>query len=644
MSRINLLNYNFNALLILLISYVLIITEVDTISNLFFFLLFLFSIFQKNLNYKYKKFSSSILALITIYILFILNDQTLSKEYFINLILGLIFLKYSEIESKEHHYFFSYSCVFLAVSSLIYGQDLISSLLSLTIIILSIIHLYSLNQTKILKLNIKNLAKYFLFALSIFPIIAIVYFVFPRAELNIKIFETKKNQLGIPEKISLGSFQDISDSDENVFIFTDNEKKINQKYYFRVKIFDNLSSNKDWLNTDYKILLSMFKDNFKINQNDQKNKINASLLMFPHEKNWIPKLSGYSYNNQDLNFNLINDTIKSNKILNNKKTFQLISDNKKVFYKNETIDYYTVLPENISSKLKFWAKEKYSKSINKKDYLNKILNEFKENDFYYSLTPINQGNDYEKFFFETKTGYCEYYAGTFAILARIVGIPSRIITGYYGGSYNELGDFYTFKQQDAHSWVEVFIDGKWVHYDPTLSVPIKNILNSPNTNFDSTAVISQASDNTNKIEISKVGLYFDYINYLWTNNFLKYDEKSRQNFIKEKLSNINIYKQILLSILLIIFIFYLMKITKFIYSKKILYKLFFNILKNKNKTLSNIMTHQEIYKRLDIADQKKFNQLFNYYEYSQFDKNYQISYRDFLRNNLLILKYAIINK
>jgi len=643
-SRINLLNYNFNALLILLISYALIITEVDTISNLFFFLLFLFSIFQKNLNYKYKKFSSSILALITIYILFILNDQTLSKEYFINLILGLIFLKYSEIENKEHHYFFSYSCVFLAISSLIYGQDLISSLLSLTIIILSIIHLYSLNQTKILKLNIKNLARYFLFALSIFPIIAVVYFVFPRAELNIKIFETKKNQLGIPEKISLGSFQDISDSDENVFIFTDNEKKINQKYYFRVKIFDNLSSNKDWLNTDYKILLTMFKDNFKINQNNQKNKINASLLMFPHEKNWIPKLSGYSYNNQDLNFNLINDTIKSNKILNNKKTFQLISDNKKVFYKNETIDYYTVLPENISSKLKFWATEKYSNSINKKDYLNKILNEFKENDFYYSLTPINQGNDYEKFFFETKTGYCEYYAGTFAILARIVGIPSRIVTGYYGGSYNELGDFYTFKQQDAHSWVEVFIDGKWLHYDPTLSVPIKNILNSPNTNFDSTAVISQASDNTNKIEISKVGLYFDYINYLWTNNFLRYDEKSRQNFIKEKLSNINIYKQVLISILLIMSIFYLIKITKFIYSKKILYKLFFNMLKNKNKTLSDLMTHQEIYKRLDLAEQKKFNQLFKLYEYSQFDKNYQISYKNFLKNNLQILKYAIINK
>ena len=69
--------------------------------------------------------------------------------------------------------------------------------------------------------------------MSIFPIIAVVYFIFPRAELNIKLFESKKNQLGIPEKISLGSFQDISDSDENVFIFTDTNQKINQKYYFK---------------------------------------------------------------------------------------------------------------------------------------------------------------------------------------------------------------------------------------------------------------------------------------------------------------------------------------------------------------------------------------------------------------------------
>ena len=644
MSRINLLNYNFNSLLILLLSYLLIFTEVDLVSNVFFFLLLLFSIFQKNFKYRYKKIPSSILAIISIYILFVLNDQTLSKEYFINLILALIFLKYSEIENKEHHYFFSYSCVFLAISSLVYGQDLISSFLSLAIVILSIIHLYSLNQIKILKLNIKNLAKYFIFALSIFPIIAVVYFIFPRAELNIKLFETKKNQLGIPEKISLGSFQDISDSDENVFIFTDANKNINQKYYFRVKIFDNLSSSKDWLNTDYKILLSLFKDNFKIKQNNEEKEVAANLLMFPHEKNWIPKLSGYSFENQDLNFNYINDTIKLNKILNNKKSFKLTSEKRKILYENKIINYYTLLPKNISPKLKSWANEKYFNSTNDKDYLDKILNEFKENDFYYSLTPASLGNNYEKFFFETKTGYCEYYAGTFAILARIVGIPSRIVTGYYGGSYNDLGDFYTFKQQDAHSWVEVFIEGKWIHYDPTLSVPIKNILNSNNANFDSTTSTSQTSTNTNEIKINKFGLYFDYINYLWTNSFLQYDEKSRQNFIKEKLSKIDIYKQILLIVLFIMIMFYLFKIAKFIYSKDILYKLFFNTLKNRNKISLNLMTHQEIYKNLNKDDKLRFGQLFDLYEKFKFSKGFKVSYKYFFKTNLQILKYAIFSK
>jgi len=644
MSRINLLNYNFNSLLILLLSYLLIFTEVDLISNVFFFLLLLFSIFQKNFKYRYKKIPSSILAITSIYILFVLNDQTLSKEYFINLILALIFLKYSEIENKDHHYFFSYSCVFLAISSLVYGQDLISSLLSLAIVILSIIHLYSLNQVKILKLNIKNLAKYFIFALSIFPIIAVVYFIFPRAELNIKLFETKKNQLGIPEKISLGSFQDISDSDENVFIFTDANKNINQKYYFRVKIFDNLSSSKDWLNTDYKILLSMFKDNFKIKQNHDEKEVVANLLMFPHEKNWIPKLSGYSFENQDLNFNYINDTIKLNKILNNKKSFKLTSEKRKILYENKIINYYTLLPKNISPKLKSWANEKYLNSTNDKDYLDKILNEFKENDFYYSLTPASLGNNYEKFFFETKTGYCEYYAGTFAILARIVGIPSRIVTGYYGGSYNELGDFYTFKQQDAHSWVEVFIEGKWIHYDPTLSVPIKNILNSNNANFDSSTSTSQTSSNTNEIKINKFGLYFDYINYLWTNSFLQYDEKSRQNFIKEKLSKIDIYKQILLIVLFIMMMFYFFKVAKFIYSKDILYKLFFNTLKNRNKISLNLMTHQEIYKNLNKDDKQRFSQLFDLYEKFKFSKGFKVSYKYFFKTNLQILKYAIFSK
>ena len=640
MPRINLLNYNFNALVMLVCSYLVLFSEVEISTNVFFIILFSFAVIQKSFNYKYKRVFSSILALATIYILFVLNDQTLSKEYFINLILGLIFLKYSEIEKKENHYFFGFSCVFLAVSSLIYGQDLISSFLSFIIILLSIIHLYSLNQTKILRLNLNNLFRYFIFALSIIPIIAIIYFVFPRAELNIKLFETKKNQLGIPDKISLGSFQNISDSEENVFIFKTNIQDKNQKYYFRVKVFDKLSISKDWLNSEYKILLAQFKNSFKVASPIEKQDVDASLIMFPHEKKWFPKLDNYNFKNSNLNLNLINNTLTTNKIVTNKKSYKLIYDKRDVIYQKKLLDFYTLLPNNISPKLKQWAKTNFENANDPKDYLDKILNEFKTNNFFYSLTPVNQGNDYENFFFNTKTGYCEYYAGTFTILARLVGIPARIVTGYYGGSYNNLGNFYTFKQRDAHSWVEIFINNNWVLYDPTLSVPNENILNSNNSNFESFETSTVTSNNEQKIDISRVGIYFEYINYVWTNSFLRYDERSRTNFIKEKLSNTDMYKSIFFILFLIIAIIYLIKILLFIYARNFLYKLFFNKLRKNNKNLSNFMTHQEIYTSLKNIDQKRFENLFKLYEQIKFAKKYEISFKNFYSINFQIIKYA----
>ena len=530
--------------------------------------------------------------------------------------------------------------MFLAVGSLVYGQDLISSLLSFIIILLSIIHLYSLNQTKILKLNLNNLFRYFIFALSIIPIIAIIYFVFPRAELNIKLFETKKNQLGIPDKISLGSFQNISDSEENVFIFKTNIQDNDQKYYFRVKVFDKLSVSKDWLNSEYKILLAQFKNSFKVSNPIEKQDVDASLIMFPHEKKWFPKLDNYNFKNSNLNLNLINNTLTTNKIVTNKKSYKLIYDKRDVIYQKKLLDFYTLLPNNISPKLKQWAKTNFENANSPKDYLDKILNEFKTNNFFYSLTPVNQGNDYENFFFNTKTGYCEYYAGTFTILARLAGIPARIVTGYYGGSYNNLGNFYTFKQRDAHSWVEIFIDNNWVLYDPTLSVPNENILNSNNSNFESFETSTVTSNNEQKIDINRIGIYFEYINYVWTNSFLRYDERSRTNFIKEKLSNTDMYKSIFFILFSIIAIIYLIKILLFIYARNFLYKLFFNKLRKNNKNLSNYMTHQEIYKSLKNIDQRRFEDLFKLYEQIKFDKKYKISFKNFYSINFQIIKYA----
>ena len=74
------------------------------------------------------------------------------------------------------------------------------------------------------------------------------------------------------------------------------------------------------------------------------------------------------------------------------------------------------------------------------------------------------------FLFERKKGHCEYFASSMAVMLRSLGIPSRIITGFRGGEFNDLTGQYVVRASDAHSWVEAFFPGSgWVSFDPTPS-------------------------------------------------------------------------------------------------------------------------------------------------------------------------------
>ena len=638
MFKIDLLNYRFTAILLLILSYTLVAFEVTALNNLYLIGIALFAILQNYYPYKFKKVISGLIALGSFYIQFVLNDYTLSKEYFINLILILIFLKYSELEIKENYFFFNYTVIFFAISTLLYGQDLISSINSLLIIILSIIQLYSLNQQKVLSLNLKYLFRYLAFGLSILPIIAIIYLIFPRAEINLKLFETKQNNLGIPDKISLGSFENISNSDEDVFIFTSEENNKREKYYFRVKVFNLIDREQNWVSTNDQALLSKYAKNIKVNQTSIDNKIYGRLILNPHEKKWIPKLSNQTFNNPSINFNLFDNLSSSNKKIIKKTPLNLYKQETVYVYDEKLINFYTTLPENFSQKLATWSKEQLRQSKNEIDYLGKILNQFANKEYYYSLSPQNIGNDYEKFFFETKTGYCEYYAGTFTILSRLAGIPARIVSGYYGGNYNSVGDFYTFKQQDAHSWVEVYLNNQWVLFDPTNVIPQENIITSNNENFMNETSLTSSTTKDETIDIKSIQIYFDYINYIWTNNFIKYDDQSRKQFIENKLQNKDLIQNAYSFMIGLIIIFSSAKFLQILITRKIYFNLFFNKIKKIKNLENTYLTHQELFNSFNIEEKNKWGEIIKFFEITKFSKNRKIKFSDFFKINLRILK------
>ncbi len=72
------------------------------------------------------------------------------------------------------------------------------------------------------------------------------------------------------------------------------------------------------------------------------------------------------------------------------------------------------------------------------------------------------------FLFVTKRGYCEYFASAMAVMLRSIGIPSRVVTGFQSGFFNDVSGMYVVRASDAHAWVEGWIEGRgWVTFDPT---------------------------------------------------------------------------------------------------------------------------------------------------------------------------------
>ncbi len=96
-----------------------------------------------------------------------------------------------------------------------------------------------------------------------------------------------------------------------------------------------------------------------------------------------------------------------------------------------------------------------------------VLQNFFLENFVYSLR-VPSGHDtdrMEQFLFEDRRGYCEQFAGTYAAMARSIGLPARVAVGFTPG---ELVDgAYVVTGSHYHAWPEVWIGGRWVYFEPT---------------------------------------------------------------------------------------------------------------------------------------------------------------------------------
>ena len=122
-----------------------------------------------------------------------------------------------------------------------------------------------------------------------------------------------------------------------------------------------------------------------------------------------------------------------------------------------------------------------------------------------------------------------------------------------------------------------------------------------------------------------MNFYFNYVDFVWTQHLLSYDDNERKNFIKELL-NLN-FSKIVVWIFVPILLFVSIKLLYNFNSTNLMrLKLAIILLGKKRKLqIKNSDTIQEIYLKLMEKDKTKYQNFFKFYE-KQIYSNNQISF------------------
>jgi transglutaminase-like putative cysteine protease len=199
------------------------------------------------------------------------------------------------------------------------------------------------------------------------------------------------------------------------------------------------------------------------------------------------------------------------------------------------------LPSSISPAVRELAQSWTAQNSTPRGIVNSALQFFRTQDFRYSLTPGEyRKNDLEQFLFHRRVGFCEHYAASFATLMRLAGIPARVVVGYLGGEYNDLGHFFLVRQADTHAWCEVWLsDSGWTRVDPTSVVAPGRVSLDLNSFLETRIASGQIGSHrstfftqlTRSAIFTNIRLAWETLSYAWDTRLLAFDADVQEVFL-----------------------------------------------------------------------------------------------------------------
>ncbi|MCB9095853.1 MAG: DUF3488 domain-containing protein [Halobacteriovoraceae bacterium] len=442
-------------LLFFIFSFVLVFL-LGEVENLFIYLGFLILFFQPWLKRAPRFLTNIALVLASLY-LFVYYQFSLHPESALCFFLILTAFKFLQLHEQRDFYFLLH-CHFLVIAG---GALFNSNLYYMIFAILAIIVLIAMFQIPDFRDShffdremFKNILQVFLMAL---PLFISLFIFFPRYRYFFPTLGSEQmGKIGYSGEINNSSISSLRSNGEAVMrVFVSNELP-REQLYWRGRVL-RITDGYNWRyhRTPYQLVTgsdqpkeNLFKSQYYTLRNFQ-----GDLIALD-----TPQQITSSY----ANFYSLQDKTFKTRNRNPQKNYTVYSNLESQKEKINPQDYLQ-LPDGLPEKVKSIAKGLASDSP--RHYLTQIKQYLKENNFQYSLSPGSMQTLQD--FLINKIGYCTHYSSLMGILLRLKGIPARLISGFQGGEYNELGQFYLLRSNDAHTWVEAYLDGRWERFDPT---------------------------------------------------------------------------------------------------------------------------------------------------------------------------------
>jgi len=388
------------------------------------------------------------------------------REVGVTLLILLTTLKFMELRGPRDAMVLVYLACFIIITNFFYSQSIPTALYmlaTLLVIATAWVHLHGQSIPLVPRLRIASVL-----LLQAIPLMLVLFVLFPRVQGPLwGLPQDAFASSGLDDKMAPGSFIRLSLSEEVAFrVSYAGQPPLREQMYWRGPVLWEFDGRTWTPGTTFAPAAPQFTDTAQ--------PIDYSVTLEPHNKTWL-----FALDVPD-RLSLPADLTYDFRILRKepvKVRLRYEARSHLVYRANLHEDGRQLkralqLPPALNPRARELAAGWRTSSADDDAIVRAALAHFSQQNFRYTLEPPPLGlHSVDEFLFETRQGFCEHYASAFVFLMRAARIPARVVTGYQGGEYNELGNYYIVRQSDAHAWAEVWLDQQgWVRIDPTAAI------------------------------------------------------------------------------------------------------------------------------------------------------------------------------